>query len=101
MADSITTTDVITFIHGADADDLKRVESAVKRRKAAMVRAFSIGQKVRLNDQTRPAYLQGQEAMITGLTKTKVRMRLLNPEIGGRFAGGDFSCPLSLIEAVG
>lgn len=100
MAESITANDVITFIHTAGEADLRRIEAAVTRRRQAQIRAFRPGQQIRLSAETRPAYLQGQTAMITRVNKTRVVLRLDNPEIGRRFAHGEFTCPVELIEPV-
>jgi hypothetical protein len=55
-----------------------------------------VGQRIWLNSKVRPKYMIGAAAVITKVNRTRVKLRLDNPN--GRFGQSDIACPMSLIS---
>jgi hypothetical protein len=85
---------------GAFDEHLDYLVSAVNERKRALapkIWEFNVGDRIRYNKNTKPAYLVGIEGTITKINRTKVVVKLDNPV--QRFSG-NITTPLALIEKV-
>lgn len=100
---AITSTDVVSgILFGMFDEDLDKLKDAIRTREKAKREflEFVPGDRVKFNAKTRPAYLQGVEATVTGLRRTKVTVQI--DEDHGRFlAGRPITTSTDLLDPVG
>lgn len=70
-----------------------------KKSKAPKIWEFGIGDIVRLNNQTRPKYLQGKTAKVVKVNRSKIVIKIDDMEPYAKYAG-NVTVPLSLVEKV-
>lgn len=89
MTTTITSTDVVSgIVFGMFDDDLDRIAEALKARREAKreLLVFTAGDNVVFNTRTHPVYMQGIKAVVTGVKRTKVVVKI--SEDHGRFHAG-------------
>lgn len=100
--------EIIDTIHsGAQDNDLKIIERAIKSRQNTLLQnkllTLKLGDSVRMCNQVNPAYLRGLSGKITsqmikGNKKPKIQIKL-DHATGGRF-DQTFWCPIDLLEFI-
>ena len=83
-------------------EDLDRISAAANARGKALAptaRDFKVGDKVRFKNTTRPQYMRGMLATVSGIRQTKITVTI--DHSNGRFrAGSPIICPTSIIEKI-
>lgn len=79
---------------------LDMIVQAAKARKEALqpqIWEFSIGDIVRLNEQTRPKYLQGKTAKVVKVNRSKIVIDIDGQEFPDKYSG-HVTVPLALVD---
>ena len=92
--------EIVTRIGSGDLDEqLDSIEKAVvARRKHALVDSIHTGSRVRLNMNTRPAYMRGLPGTVVKINDQSVRVKF-DDDPDGRFPQ-ECRVPLSLVELI-
>jgi hypothetical protein len=89
------------IITGEFDNELDLIAQSIKTRRdmlsAKLKSSLSIGDKVKFNDQTNPAYMRGMVATVVNIKRERVVVRMDKPT--GRFTGS-ITTPVSLLEKV-
>lgn len=81
---------------------LDMIDKAVQARKQALlpqIWEFSIGDLVKLNDNTRPKYLQGKQARVVKVNRTKIVVDIDGIEYPSKYSG-EVTVPLALVDKI-
>jgi hypothetical protein len=81
-------------------NDLDTIAKAVQARKQALlpqIWEFSVGDLVRLNEQTRPKYLQGKTAKVVKVNRSKIVIDIDGQEFPDKYSG-HVTVPLALVD---
>ena len=96
--------EIIDKVLGGEADEyLNELREAVNSRRkvvaARVVSGVKVGDRIRFNENTRPKYLQGIEAVVVEKLQKNVRVEMA--ETAGRYtAGMPITVPAILVEVV-
>lgn len=93
---------LLPLYRGEYDEYLDNIIAAVHNRKKDMapkIWEFGIGDIVRLNNQTRPKYLQGKTAKVVKVNRSKIVIKIDDMEPFAKYAG-NVTVPLSLVEKV-
>jgi len=110
MPEYIVSTDKIvsTIIDGHVDASLDGISAAIKQRREAInskkMFLLNPGDTVKFNRQTRPKYLQALEAEIVRVNQKRVVVRFTDEDAkrqARKYAYGEFTTPVSLVEKVG
>lgn len=83
-------------------NDLDTIAKAVQARKQALlpqIWEFSVGDLVRLNEQTRPKYLQGKTAKVVKVNRSKIVIDIDGQEFPDKYSG-HVTVPLELVDKI-
>lgn len=83
-------------------NDLDMIAKAVQARKQALlpqIWEFSVGDLVRLNGNTRPKYLQGKQAKVVKVNRTKIVVDIDGMEYPSKYSG-NVTVPLELVDKI-
>ena len=94
---------ITALIHdGALDGHLDQLAEAVHQRRREQDRQhlgkFQIGDRVRLTDRARPAYLAGAEGVVIDILHKRLLVRVEAAAPGRRAGRDDIACPPSLVE---
>ena len=87
-----------------DLNKLARIEATVRDRKQALARqaalSIKIGDTINFANNIRPAYLRGLDAVVVGLNRESVSVKMPNDPRYGKFSGSPrVRLPVSLIAS--
>jgi len=105
--DTINREIIVNVIIDGDADTfLDSIAGAIKKRREAInskkMFMLSPGDTVMFNSQTRPKYLQGLEATVVRCNQKRVVVKIKDADSRARkYAYGEFTTPVSLVEKIG